>query len=117
MADIPVTTITDEGATISYTAADVGGDQVPNDGRSWFVVKNGGGAPITVTVTPQNTTKDNVPGFGKMTKATTNEVIAAGDDGIFGPFPQQAWDDTAAKVSITYSDVTSVTIAAFKLSS
>lgn len=111
MAVLTVQTIdrAGDGLTPAFAAADVAGDQWPNDGTTFLVVKNGSGAPITATiVTPQN-----VAGLGVADLTVT--VPAAGERWV-GSFPQPTFNATNGRASVTYSAVTSVTVGAFKLS-
>lgn len=97
---------TSNGRSLAGVAAAGGGDTFVNNGREYFHVKNGGGAPITVTfVTP-----GTVDG-GAIADLTGS--VAAGDTAIFGPFPPVNYNDTAAVggiMSVTYSGVTSVSV-------
>lgn len=85
------------------TAATAGGDSFDNDGRTMFIVKNGGGSPITVTfdsLVPSNYGTDvNVVG-----------TVAAGQTWFFGPFDPARFNDANGRVGVAYSAVTSVTV-------
>lgn len=50
MATLAVAATDEDGANTGQVAAAGGGDAFPNDGHTLFVVRNGGGAPITVTI-------------------------------------------------------------------
>lgn len=96
------------GLTPSYDAAAAGGDEFVNSGRIFIHVKNGGGASIDVTVDSQTPCNQGVD---------HNAVVAvpAAGERMIGPFPKDRFNDTAGKVQIAYSGVTSVTIAAIEL--
>lgn len=98
-----------DGLTPAFTAAAAGGDDFPNSGREWLVVKNGSGATITVTaVTPQT-----VSGLAVADEAYA--VPAAGERYI-GPFPPGTFNNTSTgRVNLTYSGVTSLTVGVFRL--
>jgi hypothetical protein len=107
MADLTIQKIDQTGIAPSFVAADAGGDTFSNDGRTFLHVKNGGGSAITVTI-------DSVApcnyGFDHDLQVTVN----AGAEQIIGPFEPKRFN-TDGKVSVSYSDVTSVTVAAFRL--
>lgn len=108
---LPRETIDENGLLATYTAADVGGDTFDNDGDTFLHVKNGGGAPITVTVTPeQPTTRKS--GFGQLTKPNAEVTIAAAGDQFLGRFPTIAFGRVGA---VTYSAVSSVTVAVLRI--
>jgi len=94
------------GQDLAGVAAAGGGDTFVNDGKTIFVVKNGGGSGITVTfVTPVT-----VDGLAVTDLAAT---IGAGATRAIGPFPPAWYNDTGVAggvVSVTYSGVTSVTV-------
>ena len=116
MATLTREVLGESGLDATYVAASGGGDQVDNsDGRTVLHVKNGGGGSITVTVAEQlsgSTIQD--PSYGTLSKSDATLVITAGDEGFFGPFKKGAFNDTSQYIQITYSGVTSVTIAALK---
>ena len=93
------------GVVVAPVAAAGGGDSFPNDGKTVLEVVNGGGSPITVTIAaPVNCNQGtNHPGGGSVTNGTTKR---------FGPFDQARWNDASGNVVVTYSAVTSVTVAA-----
>lgn len=116
MATLTVQNIVESGLEATFVAAAAGGDVVPNDSsqRTFVWVKNGGGSDITVTVTSQQTTT-RAPGFGQVSKASQVVTVTAGEDRLIGPFPDAAYNNSSGNVALTYSAVTSVTIAALKL--
>lgn len=112
MATLTVRTPTEEGG-VTFSAADAGGDVFPNNGKMLFVVHNGGGGSITVTATAQSTAT-STPDYGPLTKANAVTTIAAGATDVIGPFPQTAFNNASSQVAISYSAVTSVTVAAIQ---
>lgn len=90
--------------------AAAGGDQFPNDGRTVLEVLNGGGGSINVTVVQQNADAD---GYKE------NKVMAVANGATLGrrlgPFEKNLFDDANGNVQVTYSGVTSVTVAAVSL--
>lgn len=113
MATMTVQTITNAGITPAYAAAN-DGDVFTNTGNELLHVKNGGGGSITVTITPARASSD-VPSFGTMSKATVSVAVAAGAEGVIGPFEPHAFNNSSGQVVVNYSGVTTVTSGAFKL--
>ena len=80
-------------------AAASGGDNFPNDGHTLLYVSNQGAGGITVTA-------DSI-----ANKAYTIGTLVRA---LIGPFPKSDFDDVDGKVQITYSGVTTVTVAAIR---
>ena len=98
-----------DGVVPSYAAAAGGGDEFANDGRSMLHVKNGSGGPLTVTV---NSRVNCSHGFDHDSAT----IVGAGSESMIGPFDINRFNDPATgRASITYSDVTSLTVAAIKV--
>lgn len=114
MAVLTVTEITEAGVADGAAAAAGGGDSFanPDDERTVLKVINGGGGSITVTITPA-VVAATLPGFGAVTKANGGGSVGAGATRYFGPFPK-AYNDANGRVNVTYSGVTSVTVAALR---
>jgi hypothetical protein len=107
MTALSVQNIVRSGLTPSFSAANADGHSVVNDGKKTFVeVKNAGGSSITLTIKTPGT----VDGLEVTDRTVT--VGATTGDKMIGPFPVE---DYGASVEITFSAVTSVTCAAFKL--
>lgn len=107
MATLTVQTISREGITPSYAACAGGGDDFPNTGQEFIHVKNGSGAPITVTIVTPAT-------VDALAVADRTKAVAAGEEAMIGPFPTGTYNDGTGKVGLTYSGVTSLTIGVFK---
>lgn len=110
---LAVQTIANTGIVPSFTAAPAAGTELPGDGSTFLYVKNGGGAPINVTIVTGGTL-DGEPVADKVV------AVANAAEKMIGPFRPSAYNQPegashAGKVTIDYSAVTSVTIAAFKL--
>lgn len=99
--------------TVSLAAAAGGGDAFSNDGRTFFVVSNGGGSPITVTVEVQRTSI-KVPGLGSVTFADIPVTVAAGVTKWIS-VPKGPYTDSNGRTQLTYSGVTSVTVGAARV--
>jgi hypothetical protein len=110
MALLTATTLARAGVDpVPSAAADVLGDEVLNpSGDAYFIVKNGGGSGITVTLPIRATGPD-----GATVTNPTVTVPAAGTR-IIGPFPVSIYNDASGKAKITYSGVTSVTVLAVR---
>lgn len=102
------------GLNATYVAAAGGGDVAPNDGRTVLHVKNGGGGSINVTVTANAATVQD-PNKGTLTKPNVVVAVPNGQERFIGPFPPAAFNDANGNVPITYSGVTTVTIAAVRV--
>lgn len=94
------------GVVATYAAAAAGGDTFANDGNTVLHVKNGGASPITVTI-------DSV----KLSNFGTDEdvvvTVANASDKLIGPFNVARFGRAPA---VTYSAVTTVTVAAISIS-
>lgn len=117
MATLTRQTFDELGTSITFSSAGVSGDKATNrDGKTVFIVKNGGGSSINVTISEQlssNTITD--PQYGKVSKADVVKAVAAGAEAIIGPFAKQAFNDSSDDVNISYSATTSITVAALTL--
>jgi hypothetical protein len=105
---LTVQQINRSGVTPSYTAANVDGHSIANDGTVVLHVKNGGASPINVTV-PIPTLVDG--------QAVSSRVVAVANAGekIIGPFPAAQYNQSAGDVNVDFSAVTSVTVAALRI--
>lgn len=115
MATLTVESVVSTGLDATYNSAASGGDTFANNnvraGRVFLHVKNADASSKTVTVTPE-ITSTTVPGFGSVTKAAIAVAIPAGEDRFIGPLPLTAF---GAAPAITYSAVTSVTVAVIEV--
>lgn len=108
MANLTVQKFNRDGITPSFTAADVAGDSFFNNGDVAFHIKNGDVAAVTVTV---NSVAKCSHGFDHDLDIS----IDAGEEKILGPFSANRFNDTERNVSVSYSAVTSVTVAAYRM--
>lgn len=108
MATLTVSALSPSGtAEAALVAANVGGDQFSNNGKTYLKVTNGGGAPITVTIVAQRTCDQAV--LHNITNSVTNATTE-----LMGPFSDR-YTDSNGFVQVTYSAITSVTVGAFAL--
>jgi hypothetical protein len=111
MAVLNVQDIKRSGLDPAYVACAGGGDQFLPSEDTILHVKNGSGGALTVTVVTPGVAAPDVP------IADTQVSVPAGDDRFIGPFPAHLYQDPADNLAdITYSGVTSLTIAALRVS-
>lgn len=104
MATLNVYRVDLDGGKPAFVAASAGGDNFVNSGKAFLIVKNGGTEAVTVTINSQ--TPCNY-GFDHDIQVS----VGAADESWIGPFPKARFNDQNANVQITYSGVTSVTVA------
>ena len=110
MAELTLQQITEAGGSVTYSAAAGGGDTADNGGSTFLHIKNGGAEEsLTATITAQTTSVDSSI-YGDLTKASI--AVGASGEAFIGPFKPSAFNDGNGEIAITYSGVTSVTIAA-----
>jgi hypothetical protein len=110
--DLATQAITPAGTTPVLQAAAVGGDKVVPGEHTFLLVKNAGAGPITVTIDdPRSVGPSGAQSFNPdLSVAVPN----GGEGKMIGPLPASRFAAIAdGKVPVTYSDVTSVTVAAF----
>lgn len=98
------------GLSPAYTGANADGHSVTNEGKKTLVhVKNGGGSSINVTIQTPNTV-DSL--------AVSDRVVSvpSGEERMIGPFPVETYNQSDGTIYVDFSAVTSVTVAAFKVS-
>lgn len=98
------------GNIVTMAAASGGGDKVGAGEDTAILVTNGGGGSINVTIA--------VPGNTEFGQAEPDVVVAvaAGATKLIGPFPAALEDRATDRlVHISYSGVSSVTVAALKI--
>jgi hypothetical protein len=97
----------------ALAAAAGGGDSFPNNGVQFLAVRNAGGAPINVTFVGQKPCSLGVAG----TTAHDTVVAITNDSKVYmlGPFRTDRYNDANGRVQVSYSGVTSLTVAAFAL--
>lgn len=108
MAVLQVSDITPEGTDPNYRAAEAGGDEFPNDGRTLLHVKNTGGADVVVTIQSQRACDQ-----GHMHH--TEVDVPAGEDRQIGPLSIGRYSKADGRVEVTYSAVAGVQVAASSL--
>lgn len=105
MGNLIINRITQNGVNPTFVPASVGGDTFVNDGKTFLHVKNGGAAAITVTMNSQKLCNY---GFDHDHPIS----VPAGSELMIGPFDRLRFNNNTNSISITYSAVTTVTVAA-----
>jgi len=108
MATLSVQIAVLAGLTPAYSACAAGGDEFANSGREVIHVKNGHTAPWTVTANSQAICSQGYDHDAAV-------VVTNAQERIIGPFPKARFDDANAKVQLTYSGVTALTIAVIRV--
>lgn len=85
------------------------GDEFDNNGNTVLLVSNGSGGPLTVTIT----TPAGIRSVNEI--VTKSLVVADGDVGFAGPFPQAIFNQTTGRVYLDWSTGTTVTAAVVKM--
>ncbi len=110
MATLAIQSIARTGLEATYAAATGGGDKFSPSSETLLHVKNASGGDITVTVATQGTVVGNPI-------ADNAVVVTAGEERFIGPWPYEHYAAAAdGLATIAYSGVTTLTIAAFRLS-
>lgn len=110
MATLSVQTITAAGLDPTYAAAAGGGDKVLPGPTTFLHVINGGGSSITVTVaTPGNF-------YAAVANPDLTVTVGASGESMI-PIPATPFGDPADSglAAISYSGVTTVTVAALRI--
>jgi hypothetical protein len=92
----------------TLTAADVAGDSFPNDGRTFFRIKNAGSLITAIFAAVK-------PSDQGISENIAANIAASTGDVWFGPFPANEFNDTNGRVNVTYSGVTTVTVMPYRL--
>ncbi|WP_041580834.1 hypothetical protein [Bacillus sp. 1NLA3E] len=109
MAQLNVQNLPINGLVKTMSSASAGGDTFTNDGNTILYVKNGGASPVTVTV---NSVAPCSQGFDHDLVVS----LAAGSEISFPKLDPYRFNDlSTGLVSVSYSTVTSVTVAAVRL--
>jgi hypothetical protein len=111
MAVLSVQKIVPGGTAPTYAAAAGGGDSYPATGGEFVHVKNGGGAPITVTVDGPNADNFGVTGDNHDAVIT----VPNGGERMFRVVDMARHRDVNGSVQLAYSGVTSVTVGVFSM--
>lgn len=109
MATLSPQVIARTGLAPTYGSASAGGDKTETGERNFLHVKNGGGSPVTVTLTSAAAYR------GQAVSDVTLSVPASGER-MIGPLSSELLQSaTDGLCAIGYSGVTSVTIASIRM--
>lgn len=97
------------GIPVNNYAPSAGGDSIPNDGRTFIAISNSSGGSIKVTVA---CVRENDQGVKENMVSDTN---GAGGVYFYGPFPTRDFNDYSGSINLTYSSVTNLQIAVYRL--
>ena len=111
MAELTVQQITETGGAATYVSANGEGDTADNNGNMFLHIKNGGGGAITATITALTTSVESGM-YGELRKSNSATILDAGTEAFVGGFAPAAFNDGNGEIAITYTAVTSLTIAA-----
>ncbi len=92
------------GTDVTFVAAAAGGDTLRPGDTTSLRVRNGGTAAIIVTV-------DSIRRCDQGVDHNLDVPVPAGGEREIGPFPAARFAGPGGLVSVTYSAVTSVTVA------
>lgn len=108
MATLNIYRVDLDGGKPTFVPASAGGDDFANSGKTFLIVKNGGAGAVTVMINSQAPCSY---GFDHDIQVS----VAAGDESWIGPFSKARFNNQDGKVQVTYSGVTSVTVAAVEV--
>ena len=112
MATLTTQVINRAGTTVTPVAATGGGDAMQCGQYNWLRVVNGGGSPITVTIAIPS----GASGYSNVAYTSTVVSVTNGTTKEIGAIAGGLYQDpTTGLATITYSGVTSVTVAAVQL--
>lgn len=103
---LTVNQISRAGVALGPTAANVDGHSLVHYDNLILYVANGGGSPITVTIQTPGT-------VDSLAVADRTVTVPNGSNRFIGPFPKAHYRQSDGTVYVDFSDVTSVTAAAF----
>jgi hypothetical protein len=107
MAALTAQTPAITGTAPTYATAAVGGDTVTPDDYGFLIVKNAGGTVCTVTVVDPRSVNET----GQANPDPTVTVPITTGERWIGPLSSAYAASATGLVNITYSQVTSVTVA------
>lgn len=112
MATLSIQSVSATGLNPTYVSAAGGGDKVKPGSATFIHVKNGGGASVTVTVDDALST---APSGAYQFDPDLKVVVEPGGQRFIGPLPENRFRGTDGYAAITYSGVSSVTVAALRV--
>ena len=110
MAQLEEQTSSQTGTKFIFTEAFISGDTFVNNGSHKLLVKNDSGGEITITFISANTCNF---GAADIRAHDRVDVIPANEIRFFRDFDPLRFNDLQSRVSMTYSDVTGLSLACF----
>lgn len=107
MATLSTQSIDLDGMEPTYAAASAGGDKMLPSEHAFLHVKNGSGSEITVTLVTPGT-------YEGLAVSDQTLAVPAGEERMIRVTPERYRNSSDGLASITYSDVTTVTVAALR---
>jgi len=102
----------------SFVAAEAGGNEYINDGRTIFQIRNEGSTSITTTFTAQKTSI-KVQGYGQDIAIENKTLVTDGSTGNIVEaviiLPTAGYNDGDGRVQVTYTAVTDLKVRALRL--
>lgn len=114
MAALAIQVPTESGLSLTLSTASGGGDVFSNTGNEMLVIRNADATSKTVTVNTQVTSFDSNR-FGKSVKENQVITVAAGATAVMGTFARNSFNNASGQVEVTYSAVTSLTVAVIRV--
>jgi len=112
MATLTTQVVNRAGTIPTYGAATGGGDAMSCSDDSFLHVKNGGGSAITVTLA----IPAGASGYPNVAYTNTIVSVGNGSEKMIGPIKAAIYADPVTGLcTITYSAVTSVTVASVQV--
>ena len=112
MATLSTQTVTRAGVLPTYAAANGGGDAMATGTDMMLHIKNGAASTMTVTLAIPS----GASGYPNVAYTSTAVVVPNASERMIGPVQSPVYmDPTTGLCTITYSAVTSVTVAAINL--
>jgi hypothetical protein len=102
-------TLVNSGLLATYESANILGNFYANTGQEIMIIKNGSASPTTVTV--DSVALDN---FGNASHDVVYTLLA-GAEMVIGKLSKRRFNDTNGYVQVSYSAVTTITVAVVKV--
>ena len=99
--------------TPSFSACDLTGNMVINDGRTFLYFK-GTSTALTITISKQKSVL-RVEGYGDVSMSDITISMPASAAERLIELPSAVYNDGNGRVNISYTSITGLTVAAFRL--
>jgi len=109
MAALSTQTVNRTGITLSFSSCAGGGDTFTPGPQTMLYVKNGGGTAQTVTVAANSSV------YNDIALPNLAVSVSGSSEKTFGPFPPAVYAGSSGTAAITYSGVSSLTIAVINM--